>query len=664
MRKLVLSLFALLGVVLGAHGQPERWNYVGNNYSATEHIVYVGLVDEQGRAVSLNTYADWIGAFIDGECRGAAAAAASSQQSGDISYFPLRIKGTEADNGKTVTFRYYRQAGNYSTEYELPATTAFTYSNEQTTGTLSSLFTLSFTQPLYFTFPTTLEVRVGETVSLMDQFTWEPANASRPINIDWNWRGYEAYFTVENDVLKGLAATDDAQLNFDCLREIKSMNDNYSTTIKVLPGLSGFTFDDVLMGRNSFKTITLTPVPADATVDASKVSVRIKNQDLPTSWTLATVEKADATGLQWTITPQAIGYGTVEVYYGDELFGDRVLTIGQSFTQKEGWQWVTPYGGYADLQGIYGDNIQEMRSQTQVMYNDPEYGYFGDLTYMEPTKGYKVRIKDGKSVDGFNMKADYSPVGYEFQVNQKWNWIGFKYQFDHPLADIFADNTGFTSGDRIVSKDLGFAEFDGTAWTGTLTTLLAGEGYMFYNALEDGKVIVPVSEETLGQPSATTRVKANSEPSVWQYNSARFASNMTIVADLGATYASDRYIVGAFIGDECRGEGRFVDGKWFVTVHGDASVKGQVVNFRLYDSMTDKTYAVDETVSFAQMAGSLRQPLRMTVDETTAISSIATTAAGGSVQYTTLDGRRLNGKPAQGVYLVKEGKTVRKLIVK
>lgn len=660
MRKLVLSLFALLGIALGAHGQPDSWHYVGDNYSATEHIVYVGLVDGDGRAVNLNTGSDWIGAFIDGECRGAVAASSAQQ----LSYFPLRIKGTDADNGKAITFRYYQVFGNNPLEYSLTPTNDLAYSNEQTTGTLSALFTLQFIQPLYFSFPETIEVRVGKTLNLMDQFIWEPANATHPINIDWDWANSQQYIKVENDVLTGLAATDGTYLGFSSLRDIKNMDDRYSTTVKVLPGLTAFNVDDVMMGRNSFKTITLTPDPADADVEADKLEVRITNQNQAEPWTLARATKDGADALRWTITPEAIGYGLIEVYYDGKRMGGSVLSIGQSFTQKEGWQWMTPYGGYADIRDTYGDHLQEMRSQTQVMYNDPEYGYFGELAYLEPMKGYKVRIKDGESVDAFNMKADYSADAYEMQLGDKWNWVGFKYQFDHVLTDAFNANSGFANGDRIVSKDAGFAEYDGAAWTGTLTTLLAGEGYMVYNASGQQKTIMPASENQLGKPSEVSGAKTNDQRSgVWQYNSARFASNMTVIADLGSEFASSRYSVGAFIGDECRGEGSFVGGKWFITVHGDAGVKGQTVSFRIYDTMTATSYDICGSLPFSQMAGKLSAPLRMTVDSTTGISGVQNGFSVSNAKCTTVDGRHVDGKPAPGIYIIRCGAKAKKIIV-
>lgn len=665
MKKLFLTLFVLLGLVLGAHGQPQDWHYVGDNYSPTEHIVYVGLTDNAGNALTLHSGTDWIGAFIDGQCRGAALATSSQQTSGSIHYFTIRIKGSDADNGKAVTFRYYQSSGEHALQYELTAATPLTYDNEQTTGTLSALFTLPFVQPLYFTFPETLEVKVGETLDLMQQFTWQPANATRPVGIDWDWANSQQYIRVEGDILTGLEPTEGTYLGFSSLQEIKSTNDNYSTSVKVVSGLTGFTFDDVMMGRNSTHQLTLTPVPADAAVDADKVTIRIKSQELPDGWTLATAEKATSSGLQWTITPQAIGYGTIEVLYDGTLMDSHVLTIGQSFTQKEGWQWITPYGGYADIQGTYGDALLEMRSQTQVMYNDPVYGYFGELSYLEPRQCYKVCIKQGQSIDAFNLKADWSPSDFEIQLGDKWNWIGFTYQFAHPLSEALTPNAAPASGDRIVSKDSGFAEYDGTSWTGTLTTITPGEGYLYYNASGLSATLHPVNELTLGQPAASSTSRApRLRSGIWQYDSAPYAGNMTIIADLGTAYAQSRYSVGAFIGQECRGEGSCIDGRWFITVHGDARIKGQTVTLRIHDRQTGTMQTVEGLIPFTQMAGTLSTPIRMNVATTTGIGQLEDDTASCPAQYYTMDGRLLHGKPTGGVYIIKDGKGTRKVIIR
>ena len=89
----------------------------------------------------------------------------------------------------------------------------------------------------------------------------------------------------------------------------------------------------------------------------------------------------------------------------------------------------------------------------------------------------------------------------------------------------------------------------------------------------------------LGSPVRTDRM--------WDYDHTKFASNMTVVATLDNLEDGDRYTIGAFVGDECRGEGRFIDGLAFITIHSDG---GEEVKFRLYDTLTGIFSDIDLTV--------------------------------------------------------------------
>lgn len=191
---------------------------------------------------------------------------------------------------------------------------------------------------------------------------------------------------------------------------------------------------------------------------------------------------------------------------------------------------------------------------------------------------------------------------------------------------------------------------------------------MFYNASSESKSIYHQSEVTLGQPTASSQmsVKAKTvKADVWQYNSSKFADNMTIVADLGIDYADSRYTVGAFIGNECRGEGTFADGKWFITVHGDAADQGKNVTFKVYDTMEGSTRVVEDLQPYTAMAGTFSKPLQMTVGVSTGVSEIAIDAEDlTDSEVYTLDGRLVVGEPMPGIYVVKQNGQARKVLVK
>ena len=98
---------------------------------------------------------------------------------------------------------------------------------------------------------------------------------------------------------------------------------------------------------------------------------------------------------------------------------------------------------------------------------------------------------------------------------------------------------------------------------------------------------------------------------------------------------------------ECRGEGSFINGHAFITVHGES---GEQVNFRLYNEMTGEYFDIDQTVKSQTRVGSLSNPMTMTSHEfATGISVVRQENAGATESYD-LSGRKVDGS-SKGVSL-------------
>ncbi len=923
MKKTLLFMLTLLLMAVGAAAQPD-WGYDPNAHEG-EHVVYVNLVDASGAALTLGQ-GDYLGAFIEGECRGQQIARTATGSTTDLWYFPIRVKGSAADNGKPITFRYRDASGGRALDYDLSGPTALTYDNEATTGTLSDLHPLTFVRPNYYSIADNrVTLHVGEQVDLRSRFTFEPSNANFPLNVEWDFSNSQSYIRVTDNVLTGLAPGRDLYLGAnlgdikctseiswftvdvirsattitigddfrdgitvnvgdeatltkllsscytvapaDCNEELTwscaddgittrrddngglhytpvkagtytmtlkgekatatvlvtvvqpvtgiqmtapikylniyvgenasdllghafevqpadatdkrltyevapqsasgvltdrdgaliatrrgeatvivrsadnpqvsssvpvivsdrvtsltfkqdvlafvqpktdtdqmdyidellanivmdgtveansnvglsiesdndavlritynlwntadansaivgelgaahvtvtytaahtelsadgTLSDQYVRlsghfTVNVVEGLKGFTYTDILMGASDTYELRLTPDPATARVDASKIELRLVAPSLPDGWTWATATPADDSRLSYTLTPQSVGSGHVQVYYDGQLMASHTLTIGQRVEQKAGWKWMSLFAeDIADIHASFGDPLQEMRSADALLYNDPEYGYFGDLTALTTGTCYKVKVKEGEPgyVSFVTQATDYDASSVrEYPMVAKWNWLGNRYQYDHALNGLFVSD-GLAEGDRIVSKDDGFAEYQGGQWVGTLTTLLAGQGYLFYNA-DATKTTLYVNPENLQEQGTPVLHAPRRHPSVWVYNSAPYADNMSIVAQLPAAYATPSHTVGVFVDGECRGEGQMVDGHCFITAHAD---RGERLSFVLHDAATGEYRTIAETLPFAQMAGTLRAPVRMSVGAPTDVST-ATIAA-------------------------------------
>lgn len=403
-------------------------------------------------------------------------------------------------------------------------------------------------------------------------------------------------------------------------------NDEYEISnhfhVTIMESLKGFNVDEyVEMVSTETRDFVLTPDPVGAEVDPSRVEVTITPDSyVSEEWkSIVEIVPTDENKLNYTIRPHSVGRAIISVKLdGEEVASSNVL-IGQRYMQKAGWKWASLYGGdvsWNSPEYELGNVVEEIRSEDALLHNDPEYGYFGDINRLESGTCYKIKVKEeepGLLDLRIMYTGAYEDMRTHRQIVPMWNWLGNPYQYDHDINSVFSTEDAYANkfnvGDRIVSKDDGFAEYNGEKWTGTLTTLRAGLGYMYFNAGSENVDMEYLREGSMPQGTPVMNAPQHKQ-SVWTYNSAPFADNMTIIADLGNDYSAERFTVGAFVGDECRGEGEMIDGKCFITVHAD---KGETISFKLHDAVSGEMRTINEQMPFAKMAGSLRAPQRLTV---------------------------------------------------
>lgn len=551
---------------------------------------------------------------------------------------------------------------------------------------VSPVYTLSVTNTtLAFQAPTAPETfPVDVTSDIFGNFSFDPTTPAYTIT------------SSNTDVLTvsygGAVAANDAQIlstgqsvvtvNYDYPHSIVSEGaiviNNVTITesfnVNVAQGLTSFVFTPITTGHTTDTTLTLTPSPAGVVYDASKITIAFATTNMadPEVWYGATATATDATNLTWTISPKSVGSANINVLYDGAIFGTQAININQTVKVDAGWKWISIYGAPVEatsLYGCYGSSLIEIRSQDGLLYNDEVFGYFGDITRLEDHKCYKVKmVADLESYTYDTGNYAYIADEYNMDLQPKWNWIYNPYQYDQPLASAII--TGMVEGDRIVSKADGFAEVSDGAWTGSLTTLKNGLGYLYYNAGE-AKNITFVAEKTLGAPDPSLNAREINRDKIWLYNDAPYADNMTIVAEINDLEYADNFSIGAFVGDECRGEGVAVDGKFFITVHGNSK---EVVSFKLYNSATGEFIDVNTTLNMSKMEGTVKQPVTMNVDwEVTGIKN-AQVAVDGTTSIYTIGGRlvkknatSINDLPA-GIYILKtvdaNGKTSCKKIIR
>lgn len=392
--------------------------------------------------------------------------------------------------------------------------------------------------------------------------------------------------------------------------------------------------------------------------------------------------------LTWDLLANFVGYYDLQVLYNGEYM---LNEDGSEYTRitvpveipfnNAGWDWIY-MPTYYELQNEDGsykswmnrdknNRIIDLRSQTDLLYNDDTYGLFGSIYSMDAWSGmYKIKAAYENPEDAMfvsDMEIYWEMVSPT--IKKGYNWIGYPCEWDITIDQFNTLNkwNNPSDGDKIIGKT-GFAEYDAVEglWLAQEGfTLQAGKGYLYYSNNEEEYELDLIYREDMAQARLPRQAAASRQlNNVWKYDAGAFADNMAVVARIEGLENPENYSIGAFVNGECRGEGSVVsNGRMMISVAGTA---GEKVSFRIYNKATGEFADVAETVKYVQTLGSLKAPLALTVPEVTGISSVVATDKVQTEGIYDMNGRRVNSMTQSGVYVVKtmvDGKLETKKVV-
>lgn len=140
------------------------------------------------------------------------------------------------------------------------------------------------------------------------------------------------------------------------------------------------------------------------------------------------------------------------------------------FSLLAGWNWFAPAveTSLETLQTMFGSDAVIGNTSGTIV----------------PGQMVKIYVSEG---------GEFSITGYASSTNitieQGTNWIGYLGANNVGIATLFGADFGPENGDKIISQDGGFAIYTDSGWSGTLSELQPGKGYIYISNSEDSKTV-------------------------------------------------------------------------------------------------------------------------------------------------------------------------------
>ena len=169
-------------------------------------------------------------------------------------------------------------------------------------------------------------------------------------------------------------------------------------------------------------------------------------------------------------------YGALEPHHF--VIEENPATVEETLTLYQGWTW---WSTYLDIdleqleQAMGSDGVTIVAQDGMVSSYTSGLGWDGNIASLNPSRMYMLQANN--TFDLVLAGAPIDPADYPITLSLGFNWIGY------PLSEPMSVNQAFSGltpavGDFIKSST-GVSMFTGNGWSGSITTLEPGKGYMY-----------------------------------------------------------------------------------------------------------------------------------------------------------------------------------------
>jgi len=301
--------------------------------------------------------------------------------------------------------------------------------------------------------------------------------------------------------------------------------------------------------------------------------------------------------------------------------------------ETHGWNWFSLNVETDDMSvntvlASIEDNGQIIKSQTAYsQYIDPENGWFGSLTALNNTSMFMMKLTapDTLTITGVRQDGTSTPI----PVTENWNWISYLPTMPMDIEMAMAT----VSGTRATLKSqLTFSQYvpQWGIWFGTLMTLEPYDGFMLNMEISD-TLIYPEDAPAVAQlrPNIVVYPGLSRGAVNWQIDPYQFNHSATVTAQIDDPAEWMLYptaVLGAFVGDECRGVASGIltpgDGGILfpVLVYSNAT-DGEEIRFRMIDMKSGQSAVAQTRIPFIadQIWGDPLEPLMVSIGDGTGL---------------------------------------------
>ena len=354
-----------------------------------------------------------------------------------------------------------------------------------------------------------------------------------------------------------------------------------------------------------------------------------------------------------TIKAMAVGISGKESETSE--FAYSIKKVNGKIALVENWNWVSHNQAEAmSPEDFKQDYVERVLSQTAELFNDDKLGFVGNLGDVPATDAVKIHTKQKTDIalsgEPFNPNVNENII----VLHQGWNWLGYPLDQTMSVGEALA-HLDAEEGDRITYLGGGFAEFSNGTWTGTLETMSPGQGFL-YKSVSGNSFLYNDAIVSKAKALYAKRLAVDVAP--WSVDVHKYPNMMCVTAELfngEAVVDGDNYYLGAFVGDECRGVAKYINGKYFLSVYGD---KKATVNFVAVDKETGEEFTSGQTVDFtADVLGSVSAPYAIYIVDPTGINGITADAPSVKGIYNMM-GQKVKSASRGGVYVIDGRKRV------